>query len=219
MQFSEFQKLLTKSANPASAIKMAAYMKNLFPFLGINSPDRKLLAKEFLQLKLKSKTIDWAFVDQCFAMPEREYQYIALDYLIPLKKHTQQADMDKIEQLIQTKSWWDTVDGLDQVAGAMVIKFPELIDSHIRKWMVADNIWLKRVAIDHQLGFKANTNAVLLSEIILANLGTKEFFINKAIGWSLREYAKTNSAWVRNFIETHKNDMHNLSIREGSKYL
>jgi len=84
---------------------------------------------------------------------------------------------------------------------------------------VDDNIWLRRVAIDHQLGFKEKTDTGLLAEIIKNNLNQKEFFINKAIGWSLRDFSKTNPDWVRTFIYAHKDDLSNLSIREGSKYV
>ncbi len=109
--------------NAALAVKMAAYMKNNFLFLGINSPKRKLLQKNFLKEKSKTKIIDWDFIFQCFNMPEREYQYMALDYLISQKKHVNMLDINKIEQLILTKSWWDSVDGIDQVVGAMAQKF------------------------------------------------------------------------------------------------
>ncbi|MPM26083.1 hypothetical protein SDC9_72584 [bioreactor metagenome] len=87
------------------------------------------------------------------------------------------------------------------------------------EWSSADDIWLRRVAIDHQLGFKEKTDTALLEEIIKNNLNQKEFFINKAIGWCLRDFSKTNPDWVRAFLSVHKNDLSNLSIREGSKYV
>jgi len=87
------------------------------------------------------------------------------------------------------------------------------------KWSTDDDIWLRRIAIDHQNGRKDKTNTVLLEKILINNLGTDEFFINKAIGWSLREYSKTNPEWVRAFVDKNRNKMSNLSIREASKYL
>jgi 3-methyladenine DNA glycosylase AlkD len=84
---------------------------------------------------------------------------------------------------------------------------------------VDENIWLRRIAIDHQLARKDKTDTALLEQIIVNNLGQREFFINKAIGWSLREYSKTNPDWVRGFIEQHKDGLSPLSVREGSKYL
>jgi len=201
------------------ARKMAAYMKNHFPFLGIQTPLRRALAKDFLKQLCKSTDVDWRFVFNCFAQNEREYQYLAVDYLIRVRKRVPRQDIAKIEQLIQTKSWWDSVDGLDKVVGGMLLAYPELKDTHIRPWMIAEDIWLKRVAIDCQLGFKELTDTRLLAEAIVANLGSKEFFVNKAIGWSLRDYSKTNRTWVAEFIEQYRARMHSLSVREGSKYL
>lgn len=151
-------------------------------------------------------------------MPQREFQYLAIDYLIFMKKYAQKDDIEVLQQLIQTKSWWDSVDGLDEIVGTLVQKFSELVDSHIRKWMASSNIWLVRVSINFQLQFKSKTDVQLLSEAILANTGSKEFFINKAIGWSLREYAKTNKEWVIDFLEKHQNQLHSLSIREARKH-
>lgn len=208
-----------RNSNESLAKPMAAYMKNSFPFLGIKSQNRRDLQKPFLNKLLKEKEVNWPFVIECFEQPEREFQYVVLDYLGKVKKRIPEHDIVIIEQLIQTKSWWDSVDSFDQVVGALVLNFPELKSSHIRKWMNSDNIWLKRVSIDFQLLLKQKTDTNILAEAILANLGTKEFFINKAIGWSLRDYSKTNPAWVKGFMEEHKQNMHSLSVREGSKYL
>jgi 3-methyladenine DNA glycosylase AlkD len=211
--------LFLKNKNETQAPQMAAYMKNHFPFLGIRSPLRKELSKAFLQEKKKVKSIDWNFVYDCFELAEREYQYLALDYLITMKKFVEITDMEHVENLIKTKNWWDSVDSLDQIAGALVLKFPELTETYIKKWMKSDNIWLVRVSIDYQLEFKEKTDQNMLTEAILANLGTKEFFINKAIGWSLRQYSKFNKAWVQDFVDTHKAVLHPLSVREACKYL
>ena len=111
------------------------------------------------------------------------------------------------------------MDSLDQIAGALVMKFPELKQTHIKKWMKSDNIWLVRVSINYQLEFKEKTEPQILAEAIFANLGSKEFFINKAIGWSLRQYSKYNKTWVQNFVDDHRAVLHPLSVREASKYL
>jgi len=215
----EIIETLRAHSDPHAAQQMSAYMKNLFPFLGIHTPLRRALAKDFLKQLGKAEGIDWAFVSECFAQDEREYQYLALDYLGRVKARIPRPDIARIEQLIQTKSWWDSVDSFDQVVGSMMRAYPELKDSHIRRWMNAENLWLRRVAIDCQLGLKALTDSRLLADVILANLGSKEFFINKAIGWSLRDYSKADRQWVADFIARHRERMHPLSIREGSKYL
>ena len=117
-----------------------------------------------------------------------------------------------------TKSWWDTVDILDKVIGSIIYNNKNL-HPIILEWSKDDNIWLRRVAIDHQLLRKENTDEQLLEKILINNLNHKEFFVNKAIGWALRDYSKTDPQWVRNFIEVHKENMASLSIREASKYL
>ena len=164
------------------------------------------------------KAVDWTFVFKCWEQPEREYQYLAVDYSTKLKARLTQENIPDLQRLITTKSWWDTVDGLNVIVGDIASRFSRVNDT-LLKWSVDENIWLRRVAIDHQLARKDKTDTALLSKIILNNLGQSEFFINKAIGWSLREYGKVNPDWAREFIGRHKDRMSPLSVREGSKYL
>jgi 3-methyladenine DNA glycosylase AlkD len=207
-----------ENRDAAKAQAMAAYMKNLFPFLGISRPDRNLLQKDFFRLARKIGIINWDFVNKCWDLPEREYQYLAQDYLMALKKNLQKNDLEKIQEFIIKKSWWDTVDAIaDKLVGHLCFRFPELIDQYIMKWAWSDNIWLIRSAILFQLKYKEHTNCEVLEAVILKNSSTKEFFINKAIGWALREYSKTNPQWVKSLIDN--NPLHPLSVREGSKYL
>lgn len=120
--------------------------------------------------------------------------------------------------MAQTKSWWDSIDGLDELVGKIVLNHPEA-KTVILDWSVDDDFWLRRLAIDHQLLEKENTDTELLEQILVNNLNQTEFFINKAIGWSLRDYSKTNPDWVRMFINKYRNQMASLSIREASKYI
>ena len=200
------------------AVSMAAYMRNQFPFLGIAATPRKLVAKSYFRIALQEHIIDFDFVEKCFQQQEREYQQLAVDYLLSIQNLLTPEDLNRIKKYIVTKSWWDTVDGLDGVVGNMTLRYPELKKVMV-EWSQTDNIWLRRVAIDHQLLFKNKTDTLLLAEIITNNFRTKEFFINKAIGWSLRDYSKTNPQWVKDFIQKHSSQMAPLSIREGSKYL
>lgn len=204
-------------SNPERAKDMAAYMKNKFPFLGISKPERTILARSFLASAKKAEIIDWALVERLWDLPEREFQYLAVDYLSALAKHLQKENIGNLKQLIARKSWWDTVDGLAPITGLLCSAYPELIESDIRKWSRDSSIWLKRAAILFQLKYKEETDTDLLGQIILENRDTNEFFINKAIGWALREYSKTNKEWVRIFIAANR--LHSLSVREGSKYL
>lgn len=126
--------------------------------------------------------------------------------------------MPRLKKLAQTKSWWDTIDSLDRLVGTIIVRFPETKEI-ILAWSRDEDIWLRRLAIDHQLLRKEETDTELLEKILANNLDQTEFFINKAIGWALRDYSKTNPDWVRAFIERHQTEMAALSIREGSKYL
>jgi len=208
----------TKNADSTQAKAMSAYMRDQFPFLGIQKPQRAVLSKVFLKSAKEERVIDWEFVLVCWDKPEREFQYLALDYLTVLKKVVTPEDLPKLKQLAVTKSWWDTVDGLDHLIGGMVLCFPQ-VSATMLEWSTDANFWLRRIAIDHQLTYREKTNAALLAKIIENNLGQSEFFINKAIGWSLREYSKVAPDWVRSFIDIHRNRLTPLSIRDGSKYI
>ena len=203
----------SKNAGP-----MEAYMRHQFFFLGIAAPERNALYKKYFPEAKKTKIIDWNFVDTCWRKEPREYQYVAANYLKAMQSYLTENDLPKLERLVVTKSWWDTVDILDRVVGSLVYDHPEL-EEIILKWSLSDNIWLRRVAIDHQLLRKEKTNVQLMEKILLHNLNQTEFFINKAIGWALRDYSKTNPIWVAGFIEKNKERMADLSIKEANKYL
>ena len=203
--------------NVEKSIKMTAYMKNKFPFLGIQKPDRTKLNKEFLKERKKDTKIDWDFIFQCYSLPEREFHYLALEYIATVKKLLVMEDISYLEELITKNSWWDSVDTISPIVGYLCEKYPELKEQVMKKWMESDNLWLNRVSIIFQLKYKKSTDTEFLSEAIVKNCNTNEFFRNKAIGWALREYSKTDKEWVRNFLENHK--LSNLSVREASKYL
>ena len=178
--------------NEELAVPMAKYMKNKFVFLGIKKPEREALTKDFLRESNKTKEIDWDFINKCFELPEREFQYLAITYMDIVKDLFSVDDMDRIEKLIITKSWWDSVDSIAPIVGYICAKFSEVRDLYLEKWICADNIWLKRVSILFQLKYKEKTDTEFLGRAILKNSNTKEFFVDKAIGWALREYSKTN---------------------------
>jgi 3-methyladenine DNA glycosylase AlkD len=209
--------IFRQNANPAQAAPMAAYMRNICPFLGIRKPRRAELQKHFLKAAKNHSQVDWNFVNHCWTL-EREFQYLALDYLRTVSKLLTINDIPHLKQLAVTKSWWDTIDVLDRIVGGIALANPA-VNNILLRWSTDENFWLRRIAIDHQLLRKEKTDTALLEKIIINNFGQKEFFINKAIGWSLREYSKTNPAWVQNFIEKYRDRMAKLSIREGEKKL
>lgn len=216
--YEEVIKMFYENRNDVDAEKMSVYMQNKFPFLGIKKPLSSSLQKEFIKQWKKTKEIDWNFIFKLWDLPEREFQYFAIDLIVSLVNELQKNDINKIEKLIITKSWWDTVDILSTKAvGKICEKYSELKENTIINWSKSENMWLKRSAILFQLKYKEKTDTILLEKIIVENSNSDEFFINKAIGWALREYSKTDREWVRKFIQ--QNTLKPLSIREGSKYL
>lgn len=212
-------KQMYDSSNAELAKKMSAYMKNLFPFLGIQANTRRMLQKEFIQSKTKESVIDWECVSYFFNLPEREFHYIAIDCLVKAKKKIQKEEIFQLERYISWNSWWDSIDILAGVIGNVVLQYPELEECFIEPCIVHDTMWFRRISIIYQLQYKVQTNTAMLEKAILSNTGTKEFFINKAIGWALREYAKTNAQWVCDFIQQYNNILHTLSIREATKHI
>lgn len=218
MDFNKLYEEMIRHKNEEQAQKMSKYMLNKFEYIGIKTPERREIFKIFFKEYKNEEKIDWEFVNKCWENKYREFQYVAADYLKNMKDKLTIDDIPKFKQLILKKSWWDTIDNLDMTIGALGLK-----DSNVNKilleWSIDENIWLRRIAIDHQLLRKEKTNTELLEKILKNNLGQAEFFINKAIGWALRDYSKTNPEWVKNFIEKNRENMAKLSIKEASKYL
>ncbi|WP_247905859.1 DNA alkylation repair protein [Streptococcus anginosus] len=208
---------LKEVANPEDAIHMKAYMKDQFEFLGVKTPVRRKLSKVFFK-KNSSLAIDWKFIHQAWENPYREMQYVVLDYLQLKQKALTPSDLPKIKKLAQTKPWWDTIDFLCRSVGYISLHYPET-KKIVLDWSRDKDFWLRRIAIEHQLLQKEETDVQLLEQILINNLNQTEFFINKAIGWALRDYSKTNPDWVLEFIEKYKDKLSKLSIKEGSKYL
>ena len=210
---------LENNRNELLAESMEKYMRDKFNFLGIRGPKRTELFKKYFPTARKTKEIDWNFIETCWNKEEREFQYAVVYYLKAMQKFLKKGDISKLKYLVVTKSWWDTVDLLSKIIGDVVKRNKELKTLMLEWSDKQNNIWLRRVAILHQLSFKEDVDKLLLETILEANLSDSEFFINKAIGWSLRDYSKVNPEWIRKFIEKNRTDMANLSLREASKYL
>ena len=209
---------LEENSNELLAESMSKYMQDKFRFLGVRGATRTEIYKKYFPDARKAKTIDWDFVENCWNKEEREFQYVVVYYLKAMQKFLKREDISRLKYLIVTKSWWDTVDLLAKVVGSLVIRI-EGYDQIMLEWSKDSNIWLKRVAILYQLSLKEKVDKQVLERILVNNLGDSEFFINKAIGWALRDYSKFNPEWVREFIKKNKDNMANLSIREASKYI
>ncbi len=206
------------AANPTNAEPMANYMRGQFPFLGIPGTVRKPIERPYFAVARKDPHPDWAFVAQCWALPQREFQYVACDYLYAVRKKLTVDDLPRIKALASSKQWWDSIDALQKTVGVVATTSPQA-GAIVVEWGRDNDFWIRRLAIIHQLGRKDATDTAALREILVANLGSDEFFINKAIGWALRDFSKANPAWVSEFITEHRDGLAPLSVREGSKYL
>ncbi|MDU8070484.1 MAG: DNA alkylation repair protein [Gemella haemolysans] len=209
---------LEENRNELLAESMSKYMQDKFRFLGVRGASRTEIYKKYFPEVRKSKAIDWDFIENCWNKEEREFQYVVVYYLKAMQKFLKREDISRLKYLIVTKSWWDTVDLLAKVVGSLVIRI-EGYDQIMLEWSKDSNMWLKRVAILYQLSLKEKVDEIILDKILVNNLGDSEFFINKAIGWALRDYSKYNPEWVKEFIRKNKDNMANLSIREASKYI
>jgi len=206
-------------ADPAKAAPMEAYMRGKFPFLGIKTPERNRLTKEFWSqhgIPEGDELLD--VVKRLWSLPERELQNVAMAFLGKHGKRARKEDIETFEELVVTKSWWDTVDYLaSHTMGDHLAKYPELIPRYTERWIASENFWLRRTAILYQLRYKERTDAGRLFHYIEKCKEENEFFIRKAIGWALREYSKTDESAVRAFVD--KTPLSPLSAREALKFV
>ena len=204
-----------------SAEKMAQYMRNLFPFYGIQKPKRAVIVKPILKQLIAVSTAEnyEAIARELWNKPQREFQYVCLEYLEKVEKlWLRNSSLELFESLIVTKSWWDSVDTIaSHCVGKYFRTWPQDVDQTINRWNTHENMWLNRTAIIFQLSYKAKTDTALLARVIDTHSKSKEFFIQKAIGWALRQYAYTDPSYVRTFVETHT--LAPLSKREALKNL
>jgi 3-methyladenine DNA glycosylase AlkD len=217
--FKEISSSLIAESNPSKIAGMEAYMRNKFSFLGISSVNRKAIVKT-LNLKSLSNNLDILIplVDKLWQQPQREYQYLAIDLLIKYRKLLQTEHIPSIITLIENKSWWDTVDMLAaSVLGDILNRNPTNNESIIETLSASSNFWLNRTAIICQLKFKDKTNVELLEMSILPHIESNEFFIQKSIGWALRQYSKTNPTYVIDFVNKHS--LKPLSKKEALKHI
>lgn len=214
------QTTLERHRDVAKAAPMAAYMKDKFPFLGLPRTELDPLVKSLL--KEIKPFVDDKFLHQSvrllWELPEREYQYVAIRLLYNHTKQASRTTLELLETLVTQKSWWDTVDSLAGLVGKLVWRFPAWTQM-IETYSTNENFWLRRIALLYQLSYREKTDQERLFRYCLENAGEKEFFIRKAIGWALREYAKSNPEAVRSYLDKHRDKLSTLSVREASKHL
>lgn len=208
-----------KNANATIASGQKAYMRDQFEFYGIKTPKRRekqkpFLVKEYLPPKKDLEKI----VKTLWNKPQREYQFFAMELVQKYVNQFEKKDMALLEFIVTHKSWWDTVDFIAvKLIGEYFKLYPSLRKQYVKKWLASKNIWLQRSALLFQLKYKKNLDTELLSYAIQPLLGSKEFFINKAIGWVLREYSRTNPKWVVNFV--NQTPLEPLSRKEALRLI
>lgn len=204
-------------ADPVRAAGARAYMKNIAPFYGISAPVRTQLLKEFHQ--------NWGYIspesagemiEYTWSQTEREWQYAGMEMLAGVARKSDEKLLPLATYMITHKSWWDTVDYIaPNIAGVILKRKPELIPGLISEWMKSGNLWLMRSCLLFQLKYRDNTDEALLFSLCERLAGHNDFFIRKAIGWSLREYSKRKPATVIEFVQSH--ELSGLSRREALK--
>jgi len=203
--------------NKGIAKNQEAYMRNQFDFYGITASKRREIQKPLFERHTLPKSSDIKEITKIlWKKPQRDHQYCAQELILKNEKKFKPEDINLFEFMITHKSWWDTIDFISpKILGRYFQLYPEKIEEQIEKWIFSKNIWLQRSCLLFQLKYKEDLNTRLLTHIIHSLLNSKEFFINKAIGWILREYSKTNEKWVINFTKNTK--LSNLSKREALK--
>jgi 3-methyladenine DNA glycosylase AlkD len=211
--------LFEQNAEPSQAAPMKKYMSDQFEYLGIKTPKNVALQKEFFEEHGFPQLSELELVlRDLWSLPQREFQYVAVGLLGRFNKELPAKFIKPIEYMLVTKSWWDTVDTISGgTLGVHFRRFPDVQEKYLAKWRASDNFWLRRATLLFQLNYRKDTDFDLLCEIICENLDSKEFFINKAIGWSLRQYARVDPTAVTKFVKSTA--LHPLSRREAMKHL
>lgn len=207
------------SRNNDYASGMKSYMKGQFDYYGIQTAVRReILRNHTKTFGLPGQDEFTTIIREAWDWRERELQYCALELFDKYLKKHDEVLIELLEHMVISKSWWDTVDGVASwLIGTTFRRHPDLIVPNTRRWMDSGNIWLQRCCLIFQLKYKEETDTDLLFSYIEELSGNKTFWIRKAIGWSLREYSKTNPGAVIEFVNSHQ--LANLSKREALKVI
>lgn len=209
---------LTAQANPVRAASMQAYLRHQFPFLGIAAPVRRAVINQLGPLDLNPAEL-LELSERLWTKPEREYCYTAIDLLKTYRSGLSLVNKDVIQQRLQDRAWWDSVDGLTGLIGALVRQERPAGNRWMDDWLSAPDFWLRRSAMIHQLGFRQHTDDARLFDYARQLAPEPEFFIRKAIGWALRDRARTAPEAVLDFVAQQGSRLSALSRREACKRL
>lgn len=195
------QSLFLEKGDPETALGQMRYLRNQFDFYGLKATHWMALAKEIMAEKgIPAGEELKALARLCFDDEHRELHYFALEMVQKTQKKQLADFIDFFEELITTKSWWDTVDWLAKLVGIHFKKHPQLILPVTERWMASGNFWLQRVCLIFQLTYRDKTDFELMKKYILQIASNKEFFLQKGAGWALRQYSRTNPKGVTQFV-------------------
>jgi 3-methyladenine DNA glycosylase AlkD len=217
--FSDLTDEFIKNSDPLLAERYRAYMRNKSDFYGLTSPIRKEIVKAFLS---KNGYPNYNQLEDvihyAWEQPQREWQYTAMEITSKFVNKADQQLIDISEWMITHKSWWDSVDYIaPNIAGMLFKKYPDVKMQYIENWMMSENLWLQRSCLIHQLRFNNSADRALLFNLCERLAMHPDFFIRKAIGWSLRQYSKAFPDAVIDFVNNH--ELSNLSRKEALKLI
>lgn len=211
------EEALVREADADKAAGMKAYMKGHFDFIGIPKPKRAAIQKLRFPVLHQAGIAAEDMLHFCWQQHEREWQYLGMDYALSQPKKLPQ-NMADWAYWISNKSWWDTVDLLaTRGVGPILLAQSTLKAITIADWRHTNNLWLNRTCLLFQLHYKKQTDVQLLADLCMQYAPSKDFFIQKAIGWALRHYSRTDGSWVASFVEQHT--LPALSKREALRLL
>lgn len=212
---------LGKQADPEAARQMAAYMKTDMPFYGVKKSQRKPILRRLVTVFPPADGSDYGQKVAClWEQPHREEKYLAIGYARHFREHVTPAQLDLYRRMIVEGAWWDFVDEIAaHLIGSLLRENPREIRPVLEEWIDEDNLWLRRTALLSQLRLKEDTDAAVLFDFCRRRADDKDFFIRKAIGWALRNYAKTAPDAVRDFVDEEAGRLSGLSRREAAKHL
>lgn len=217
----QLEELFEPFRNAKRAESASAYMKGNFQYIGMTTEIRRMNQKAWVDsLKnIDDRTIRWSLIRALFEKEERDYHYVAIDYLNSWpRKYLSPEDDVELEWVLSNSSWWDSVDAIaSNYLGKWAKTFPKEARSIFEKWRNAESFWLQRSCLIYQLKYKDEVDIAYLENLIIQFLPIKEFFIQKAIGWSLRQLSKFHPKEVERILNTHP--IKGLAYREASKYL
>ncbi len=212
---------LREAADPERAAAMQAYMKTDMAFFGVTSGDRKLIARHLRRELPPSSDPEYrSQIEELWQQPWRETRYLAIGVARDHRRFITLGNLDLYERMIRQGAWWDLVDEIAaHLVGRLVLEQREQMRPVLDSWIEDSDLWIRRTAILAQLRHKERTDAEQLFDFCLRRAEETDFFIRKAIGWALRQYARTDPDAVRAFLAEHGGELSGLSRREAGKHL